>query len=237
MSRSWVISEILMPCAPRAPMKRFDTTNATPAGRRVTIGASTERKIRINSKMIKRNENNWTRLPVRFELAWFATLVATVPARWKWRSGGAPSLPKVACRRSRTGFWSVTSTWLTPIRTRMRATLPSGDVPSRWVAFTFGTAAVSCASWTTAAASALTSVPFELEATTKTSLVLLELPRIGVASVAAFALGALEGRNWLLSLFTSLPREGSARDETTMTTIQARTTGHLKRTTRRPRLA
>ncbi len=74
------------------------------------------------------------------------------------------------------------------------------------------------------AASAGVRVPEEREAMTKTCVWAVGLPRRGVASVAACCEGAVEGRNWLLSLFTSLPSEGRARALTTMSTIQASTT-------------
>ena len=66
-------------------------------------------------------------------------------------------------------------------------------------------------------------------------LSVLALPRIGVARAAACELGALAGRNWLLSLFTSLPSEGSAFAETISSTTHSTTTSTRNRTTDRPR--
>ena len=63
----------------------------------------------------------------------------------------------------------------------------------------------------------------------------VRIAEIGVASDTAIELGALAGRNWLLSLFTSLPSDGSVLAETTRRTIQSSTTRKRNRTTKRPR--
>ena len=110
--------------------------------------------------------------------------------------------------------------------TRICAAWPSWETPStraemtRWIR---STAATSRAS---PARSAAVSWAPERAATIVTEVSLLEPPRIGAASVAAFELGALAGRNWLLLLLTSLPSEGSAREETITTTIHSAITTH-----------
>ena len=64
---------------------------------------------------------------------------------------------------------------------------------------------------------------------------LLTLPMSGAASVAASLLGALLGRNCVLSLLTSLPSEGSAILEMTAMATQATITIQRNRTVKRPR--
>ena len=56
----------------------------------------------------------------------------------------------------------------------------------------------------------------------------------GVARSAACTLGELEGRNWELSLLTSLPIEGRAMLVMTARAIQAMITSQRKRTEKRP---
>ena len=68
-------------------------------------------------------------------------------------------------------------------------------------------------------------------------LCLLMLPRSGCARFAACELGALAGRKSELSLFTSLPMEGSDLTDNTTITIQAAMTSQRKRTEKRPRPA
>jgi len=55
-------------------------------------------------------------------------------------------------------------------------------------------------------------------------LCLLTLPMSGVSKVEARSLGAVDGRNWELSLLTSLPIEGRALMDRTATKIQPRRT-------------
>ena len=45
-------------------------------------GANSERKMSSSNTMMKRNDRHWTWLPVLFDCAWLATLVAIGPATW-----------------------------------------------------------------------------------------------------------------------------------------------------------
>src|SRR5580658_5839161 len=74
---------------------------------------------------------------------------------------------------------------------------------------TVGTLARSVPSWCSAAWSAAVRGGSDVTATTGIWDWLFE-PMSGWARSAAWLLGALAGRNWLLSLFTWLPRGGRA---------------------------
>ena len=73
-----------------------DSWRTTAAGSKVTSGASIDRKTKSNSTMMNRIDRPWVRLPVVLDSFCWATLVATAPARWKWRPGGAPTFEKAA---------------------------------------------------------------------------------------------------------------------------------------------
>jgi hypothetical protein len=109
MSSSSVISEIFKPCAPSSPISRVDTSSETPAGNSVISGASSERKITSSSKMMKMNENSWVLLPVRCELTWLATLVATWPASLSASPGGGRAATSTPSRLLISVFWWVMS--------------------------------------------------------------------------------------------------------------------------------
>ncbi len=65
-------------------------------------------------------------------------------------------------------------------------------------------------------------------------LCLLTLPMSGASRLAASLLGALLGKNCVLSLLTSLPSEGRATLETMAMATQAAMTSQRKRTEDRP---
>lgn len=73
---------------PRAPMNDPDTTKTSAAGRSVTRGASTDRKMTNSKTMMKRIEASWISLPYLADCCWAAALVASCPARCICRSAG-----------------------------------------------------------------------------------------------------------------------------------------------------
>ena len=108
---------------------------------------------------------------------------------------------------------------------------PSEETSTPWIPSTPLTFRTAAASRWIALRSAGVSLPSR-EATTMIWLVLpAPPPSSGAARFAAFVLGALARRNALLSLLTSLPREGNAPLTTIATTSQNATTSQRKRTT------
>ena len=70
------------PALPRPPMNDPETASTSPAGSRVTSGASSERKMMKSRTRMKRIDASWMFLPCLLDCSWLATLVATWPARW-----------------------------------------------------------------------------------------------------------------------------------------------------------
>nr|WP_282435893.1 hypothetical protein [Aciditerrimonas ferrireducens] len=96
--------------------------------------------------MTSRNDRPWIRLPVLSELFWFATLVATGPARWNERPSVGPARAKVAWRSSTTLRWSCTSLGATLASTRISAAWSFGETFATCTFVTFGTALASATS-------------------------------------------------------------------------------------------
>ncbi len=234
ISSTWVIEEIFRPLWPSPPIRRIEISSASTLGISVTRAAGTERNTTSSSTITNRIENVCTCLPALLELAWLATAVAIWPETWSWSPAGAPECENVAWSASMIALSFEMSFPPNRTRTRISAACRSEDTPSSVEDLTDCTSRASDASRAIACRSALVSGP-EREATIVTSptLPVPPPPRTGFASVAAFWLGELEGRNALLLLLTSLPRDGSAALVTTATRIQKATIAQRKRTTKR----
>ena len=199
-------------------------------------GASSERKMSSSRTMMKRNERPSVWLPVLFELCLVGDVRRDRPGEVQLQRAGRADLENVACRSSTTVFW-VADVGLIDMHLdeQLGGSTVMGDGELLGRAARVGPGVAARTSRASAAWSAAVSGPWSSSPTMMIWLSVFALPRIGVASVAASELGALAGRNWLLSLFTSLPSEGSAFAETTISTIHSTTTSTRNRTTNRPR--
>ena len=219
-----VIWESFSPWAPSPPMKRMEMTRANTDGSNVRNGARIDRKITSNSTRMNRIENSCTVPPVLLEPVALAAFVATSPARWNSRPEGARARAKVSCSWFTIVVCVGWSIGLTRASTRICVAWPSDDVPIWCAASTSGTRRTEATSRMTAASSRAVSGNALRDATMKIWLSLDVPPCTGTAKLAAFELGALAGRNLVLSLLTSLDADGSALDDTTASTIHSSTT-------------
>jgi len=200
----------------------------------VRIGASTDLKMMNSKTMMNRSESNWVWLPALLDASWFATFVATEPARCTERSDGSADLSMAPFRSSISVFAPVWSKGETLETTSSWAALPSGEAPRNVTASTVGTVLSSDDRLVSAAWSDAPRAAPLVAATTWTWLLFVE-PMSGWASVAAWLLGALAGRKALLLLFTSEPMDGRKCTAAMVPTSHTASTTHRNRTTPRPR--
>ena len=165
-----------------------------------------------SSTMMNRIDASWIWLPCLLDCCWFATLVATCPARCTWRSGGKFALFSAPWRSSMSVLSRPWSNGEMLEVTRSCTARRLGETPRKCVPWgsTVGTLASSVTARWSAAWSAAVSSGAVVTATTGIWL-WLTLPISGCASVAASLLGAEAGRKAPLLLSTWLERLGSVR--------------------------
>ena len=86
-----MIWEILSPWAPSSPMIEPDSCRTIAAGSKVTNGREDRPEDEQQQHDDEQDRQPWVRLPVVLDCFCWATLVATTPARWNCRPGGAPT--------------------------------------------------------------------------------------------------------------------------------------------------
>ena len=153
-----------------------------------------------------------------------STRVATVPAVCAVSPAGSAA-PRITSRRpaTRLACWAVASPpdWASAASTVSCSACPSADWPASRTSTTRPTRDMALDKRAMASWSALVSGPSEAAATTVTAV--SEAPCSGEASWAACSLGALAGRNEVLSLCVTLDSEGSSVMAATVPATQAAT--------------
>jgi hypothetical protein len=238
ISSSEAIWDTPRPCNAASAVSRSATSTTTTAGSTAISGASADRNTPTSSAITKMIENHWTWPPVLVEVALASTRVATVPAVCTDNPGGGPA-ERITSRRSATRLacWEVASPpdWASVASTVSCSARPSADCPASRTEATRATRDSEPASRATNAWSAPVSVPSARAATTVTAVSVA--PCSGEASWAACSLGALAGRNEVLSLCVTLDSDGSSAMAATATATQASTIAQRKRTDSRPAAA
>ena len=138
---------------------------------------------------------------------------------------------------TRLACWEVASPpdWASAASTVSCSARPSADCPASRTTVTVAARDIAPDSRATAAWSAAVSVPPDRATTTVTAV--SEAPCSGEASWAACSLGALAGRNEVLSLCVTLDSDGSAAMAAIVPATQASTIAQRKRTASRPATA
>ena len=176
---------------------------------------------RAITKMI---ENHWTWPPVLLEVALVSTRVATGPAVCAASPAGSAAA-RMTSRRlaTRLACWEVASPpdWASAASTVSCSAWPSEDCPASRTEVTLATPPSIPESRAMAAWSAPVSGPPDRAATTVTAV--SEAPCNGEASWAACSLGALDGRNEVLSLCVTADSDGSSTIAATVPATQAST--------------
>ncbi len=235
ISSSEAICDTPRPCTAASAVSRSATSTTTTAGSTAISGASADRNTATSSAITKMMENHWTWPPVLPEVALVSTRVATVPAVRTARPPGGPAA-RMASRTPATSVacWEVARPpdWASAASTVSWSACPSADWPASRTAVTRATRDSEPASRATNVPSAAESGPPARAATTVTAV--SEAPCSGEASSAACSLGALAGRNEVLSLCVTLDSDGSSTMAAAVPAAQARTMTQRKRTASRP---
>jgi hypothetical protein len=238
ISSSEAICDTPRPCTAASAVSRSATSTTTTAGSTAISGASADRNTATSSAITKAMENHWTWPPVLPEVALVSTRVATVPAVRTARPPGGPAA-RMASRTPATSVacWDVARPpdWASAASTVSCSACPSDDWPASWTATTRATRDSEPVSRATNAPSAAERGPPGRAATTVTAV--SEAPCSGEASSAARSLGALAGRNEVLSLCVTLDSDGSSVMAATAPAAQASTMTQRKRTDSRPAAA
>ncbi len=208
------------------------------AGSTAISGASADRNTATSSAITNRIENHWTCPPVLPEVALLSTRVATGPAVWAaspagntvaWMTSRSPATRLACCEvASPPDRASAASTVSCSAR-------PSADSPASRAAVTRATRPSAAASRAMAARSVPVSGPPGRATTTPTAV--SEALCSGEASWAACSLGALAGRNEVLSLCVTLDSDGSSTMAAIVPATQASRMAQRKRTASRPAAA
>jgi hypothetical protein len=235
ISSSEAICDTPSPCTAASAVSRSATRTTTTAGSTAISGASADRNTATSSAITKMIENHWTWPPVLLEVALVSTRVATGPAVCTENPDGGPAR-RMTSRRpaTRVACCAVPSPpdWASVASTVSCSARPSADCPASRTETTLATRASEPASRATNAWSAAVSVPSGRAATTVTAV--SAAPCNGEASWAACSLGALPGRNEVLSLCVTLDSDGSSVMAATAPATQASTITQRKRTDSRP---
>ena len=226
-----------------AAVSRSATSTTTMAGSTAISGASADRNTATSSAITNRIENHWTCPPVLPEVALLSTRVATGPAVWAASpAGNAVALMTSRSPATRLACCEVASPpdWASAASTVSCSARPSADSPASRTAVTLSTRASAPASRATAASSVLVNTvpvsgPPDRATTTPTAV--SEALCSGEASWAACSLGALAGRNEVLSLCVTLDNDGSSTMAATAPATQASRMAQRNRTESRPTAA
>ena len=192
----------------------------------------------MSSAITKMIENHWTSPPVLPEVALLSTRVATGPAVCTSSPGGS-GVARMAPRRPATRLACCEVArppdWARAASTVSCSARPSADCPASRTEVTLATPAMARASRAMAAWSAAVSVPAGRAATTVTAV--SEASCSGEASWAACSLGALAGRNEVLSLCVTADSDGRPIIAAATPASQAAAITQRKRTASRPATA
>ena len=235
ISSSEAIWDTPRPCTAASAVSRSAASTTTTAGSTAISGASADLNTATSSAITKAMENHWTWPPVLPEVALVSVRVATVPAVCTANPGGGPAA-RIASRTcpTRVACWEAASPpdWASAASTVSCSACPSADGPASRTETTREIRASERSSRTRKASSAPVSVPPDRAATTVTAV--SEASCSGEASWAACSLGALAGRNEVLSLCVTLDSDGSSAIAAATPATQASTMAQRKRTASRP---
>jgi hypothetical protein len=238
ISSSEAICDTPRPWTAASAVSRSATSTTTRAGRTAINGASADRNTAMSRAITKMMTNHWTCPPVLLEVALVSTLVATEPAVCAVSPAGS-AVAWMTRRRlaTRPACWEVASPpdWASVASTVSCSARPSADCPASRTEVTRATRASAPDSRAMAAWSAPVRGPPARAVTTVTAV--SEAPCSGEASWAACSLGALAGRNEVLSLCVTLDSDGSSIMAATVPATQASTIAQRKRTASRPATA
>ena len=235
ISSSEAIWDTPRPCTAASAVSRSATSTTTTAGSTAISGASADLNTATSSAITKAMENHWTWPPVLPEVALVSVRVATVPAVCTENpDGGAAVRIASRTRPTRVACWEVANPpdWASAASTVSCSACPSADCPASRTETTRGIRASEPLSRSTKASSGPVSAPLDRAATTVTAV--SAAPCSGEASWAACSLGALAGRNEVLSLCVTLDSDGSSAMAAAAPAAQASTMAQRKRTASRP---
>jgi hypothetical protein len=238
ISSSDAICDTPSPWVAASAVSRSAASTTTTAGSTAISGASADRNTATSSAITKMMENHWTCPPVLPEVALVSTRVATVPAVCTCSPGGSAvprSTPRMAPTKVACCEVAGPPDWASAARTVSCSAWPSADCPASATATTRPIRPSAAASRAITAWSAADSGWPALTATTVTAV--SEAPCSGEASWAACSLGALAGRNEVLSLCVTADSEGSSVSAAASPAAQASTTSQRNRTEIRPAAA
>ncbi len=243
ISSSDAICDTPSPWVAASAVSRSAASTTTTAGSTAISGASADRNTPTSSAITKMMENHWTCPPVLPEVALVSTRVATVPAVCACSPAGS-AVPRSTPRMpsTRVACWEVARPpdGASAARTVSCSARPSADCPASRTAATRPirpSAPVSraMAAWSAADSGWRDRTGPACATTTVTAV--NEAPCSGEASWAACSLGALAGRNEVLSLCVTADSEGSSVRAAAAPAAQASTTSQRNRTESRPAAA